>query len=30
MGPDGNVTIVFTDIEDSTPLMEQLGEESWS
>jgi len=28
--PDGNVTIVFTDIEGSTALIEQLGEESWS
>lgn len=30
LGPDGSVTIVFTDIEGSTILMEQLGEESWS
>jgi adenylate cyclase len=30
MGADGNVTIVFTDIESSTALMERLGEESWS
>lgn len=28
-GPDGTVTIVFTDIEGSTALIEQLGEESW-
>jgi class 3 adenylate cyclase len=30
MGPDGDVTIAFTDIESSTALMEQLGEASWS
>jgi len=27
---DGSVTIVFTDIEGSTALMESLGEESWT
>jgi class 3 adenylate cyclase len=29
MAPDGTVTIVFTDIEGSTALMESLGEQSW-
>jgi len=29
MSADGSVTIVFTDIEGSTPLMESLGEERW-
>jgi adenylate cyclase len=29
MSSDGSVTIVFTDIEGSTALMESLGEESW-
>jgi adenylate cyclase len=27
---DGSVTIVFTDIESSTALMESLGEDSWT
>jgi class 3 adenylate cyclase len=27
--PDGMMTIVFTDVEGSTALMEQLGEERW-
>jgi class 3 adenylate cyclase len=27
--PDGMVTIVFTDIEESTDMMERLGEEAW-
>lgn len=27
--PDGMMTIVFTDIEGSTELMERLGEEAW-
>jgi class 3 adenylate cyclase len=27
--PDGMMTIMFTDIEGSTELMEQLGEEAW-
>ena len=27
--PDGMVTIVFTDIEGSTAMMERLGEEDW-
>jgi class 3 adenylate cyclase len=26
---DGTVTILFTDIEDSTPLIDRLGDESW-
>lgn len=29
MSSDGSVTIVFTDLEGSTALMESLGEESW-
>lgn len=29
MSPDGIVTIMFTDIEGSTALMESLGEDSW-
>ena len=29
MATDGSVTIVFTDIENSTVLMETLGEERW-
>ena len=29
LASDGSVTIVFTDIEGSTALMESLGEESW-
>lgn len=29
MAPDGTTTIVFTDIEGSTALMESLGESSW-
>ena len=29
MGADGSVTIMFTDIEGSTALMETLGEERW-
>jgi len=29
MSPDGSVTIVFTDLEGSTNLMESLGEEPW-
>lgn len=29
MAGDGSVTIMFTDIEGSTVLMESLGEESW-
>jgi adenylate cyclase len=29
MAADGSVTIMFTDIEGSTALMESLGEESW-
>jgi class 3 adenylate cyclase len=29
LGTDGSVTIMFTDIEGSTALMETLGEESW-
>jgi class 3 adenylate cyclase len=29
MGTDGSVTIMFSDIEGSTALMETLGEESW-
>ena len=29
MATDGSVTIVFTDIENSTALMEALGEERW-
>jgi adenylate cyclase len=29
MGADGTVTIVFTDIEGSTALMESLGEQRW-
>lgn len=27
--PDGMITIVFTDIEGSTEMMERLGEETW-
>ncbi len=27
--PDGMITIVFTDVEGSTELMERLGEEPW-
>jgi class 3 adenylate cyclase len=27
--PDGMMTIVFTDIEGSTAMMERLGEEDW-
>ena len=30
VGPDGKLTIVFTDIVDSTTMMESLGEESWT
>lgn len=29
MAPDGSVTIMFTDIQDSTSLMETLGEKRW-
>lgn len=29
MSSDGSVTIMFTDLEGSTALMESLGEESW-
>jgi adenylate cyclase len=29
MSTDGSVTIMFTDLEGSTALMESLGEESW-
>ena len=29
MGADGSVTIMFTDVEGSTTLMETLGETSW-
>lgn len=29
MAPDGTVTILFTDIEESTPLAEQLGDLRW-
>jgi adenylate cyclase len=29
MAPDGSVTIVFTDIEGSTNLMETIGEKRW-
>ena len=29
MGADGSITVMFTDIEGSTALMETLGEESW-
>ena len=29
MAPDGTVTIMFTDIEGSTALMESLGERTW-
>ena len=29
MAPDGTVTIMFTDIEGSTALMESLGEDKW-
>ena len=29
MATDGSVTIVFTDIENSTALMETLGEDRW-
>jgi hypothetical protein len=29
MGADGSVTIVFTDIEGSTSMMEALGEDKW-
>ena len=28
-GPDGTVTILFSDIEDSTTLNDQLGDEDW-
>ena len=28
-GADGSITVMFTDIEGSTALMETLGEESW-
>lgn len=28
-GPDGTVTILFSDIEDSTTLNERLGDEDW-
>ena len=27
---DGDVTIMFTDIEDSTPLAERLGDDRWT
>jgi eukaryotic-like serine/threonine-protein kinase len=27
--PDGSVTVVFTDIEESTEMLERLGEERW-
>jgi class 3 adenylate cyclase len=27
--PDGKVTLMFSDIEDSTPLTERLGDERW-
>jgi hypothetical protein len=27
--PDGTITVLFTDIEDSTKLAEQLGDERW-
>ncbi|HYM14988.1 MAG TPA: protein kinase [Dehalococcoidia bacterium] len=27
--PDGTVTIMFSDIEDSTPLAERLGDQAW-
>jgi class 3 adenylate cyclase len=27
--PDGKVTLMFSDIEDSTPLAESLGDEAW-
>jgi adenylate cyclase len=29
LAPDGNVVIVFSDIEDSTPLNEKLGDRAW-
>ena len=29
MAPDGSVTIMFTDLEGSTSLMESLGERRW-
>lgn len=29
IAPDGTVTLLFTDIEDSTPLAEQLGDLRW-
>jgi class 3 adenylate cyclase len=29
VAPDGTVTLLFTDIEDSTPLAEQLGDLRW-
>ena len=29
MSPDGSVTVMFTDLEGSTLLMESLGEERW-
>ncbi|HUY43739.1 MAG TPA: adenylate/guanylate cyclase domain-containing protein [Acidimicrobiales bacterium] len=29
MSPDGTVTIMFTDVEGSTALMESLGEDRW-
>jgi class 3 adenylate cyclase len=28
-GPDGSVTILFSDIEDSTALNQQLGDDAW-
>ncbi len=28
--PTGNVTLMFTDIEDSTRILEQLGDEEWA
>jgi class 3 adenylate cyclase len=27
--PDGKITLMFSDIEDSTPLAERLGDEAW-
>lgn len=30
IGADGTVTVVFTDIEGSTALMESLGEDTWT
>jgi class 3 adenylate cyclase len=29
VGPDGTVTVFFSDIEDSTPLNEKLGDHGW-